>query len=163
MWATREQSGTGYVHVRLPGHPLANSRGTVRQHRVVLWEQIGPGTHPCHWCQTPVTWRTNGDSGTHTAAGALLTDHLDGARRNNAPENLVPSCHTCNVWRNPPREPVRDDELFITRPDGSRSRAISKPCEYCSTPFLRLVTINDPRSGRFCSRTCARRAQFLRR
>jgi hypothetical protein len=27
-----------------------------------------------------------------------VVDHLDGAKDHNAPENLVPSCHTCN-WK----------------------------------------------------------------
>src|SRR3990167_11499676 len=38
-------------------HPLGRSRdGKVMLHRIVLYDQIGPGTHACHWCGRLVTW-----------------------------------------------------------------------------------------------------------
>lgn len=42
------------------GHPLANTHGAVFEHRKVLYDEIGPGPHPCHWhpmsgCGNPIT------------------------------------------------------------------------------------------------------------
>lgn len=92
----------GYKLVTVPGHPLANARG-VFEHRVVLYDKIGPGEHPCHWCGTLVTW------GVTTAAdpAALLADHVDFDRLNNDPANLVPSCWSCNITRTRARAGVR--------------------------------------------------------
>lgn len=86
----------GYLIVRAPNHPLATAAGYVRVHRLVLYASIGPGAHPCHWCQQLVywdkQWPRDGDD-------ALLVDHVDRNRQNNDLENLVPSCHSCNVSR----------------------------------------------------------------
>jgi hypothetical protein len=89
---TRED---GYRIVRDSDHPLARSRGVVFEHRQVLFNAIGTGTHACHWCDKPVTW-TEG-----ITADALVVDHLDGDRSNNDPANLVPSCNPCNASRHP--------------------------------------------------------------
>lgn len=79
-------------------HPLAMPDGRVAVHRKVLYGKIGPGTHPCNWCQRPVTWtlRTRSEGGREAD---LMADHLDGNCRNNRPANLVPSCSFCNVLR----------------------------------------------------------------
>lgn len=79
-------------------HVLASPDGRVSVHRVVLYEKIGPGTHPCHWCQRPVTWvtRRRTDGGRESD---LMADHLNGDCRNNNPDNLVPACSFCNVLR----------------------------------------------------------------
>jgi 5-methylcytosine-specific restriction endonuclease McrA len=70
------------------GHPLADKRGRLLIHRLTLFNVIGPGVHPCHWCGTPVEWGTT-----------LQTDHVNWDRRDNSPENLVPSCGPCNSRR----------------------------------------------------------------
>lgn len=93
-------AGTGYVRPdgyivdRMPGHPLANASGEVLRHRAVLFGTIGPGEHPCHWCDQPVEWTSLG-----LIAGALVVDHVDWDTTNNDPANLVPSCHPCNSGR----------------------------------------------------------------
>lgn len=78
-------------------HPLAHTKGTVWAHRLALFEAIGPGTHPCHWCGTPVRWETRWPA----APDGLCADHIDNNRGNNDPSNLVPSCGPCNVARQP--------------------------------------------------------------
>lgn len=70
-------------------HPLSNKSGQAREHRVVLYDHISPGTHKCNWCPTLVTWED----------GTLKVDHLDFKRNNNAIDNLVPSCLKCNAGR----------------------------------------------------------------
>lgn len=80
----------GYRTVTVHGHPLADRWGHVLEHRKVLYDKIGPGAHPCHWCGASVTW----DSGY-----SLTTDHVDFDRSNNDPANLVPSCNPCNAAR----------------------------------------------------------------
>lgn len=71
-------------------HPLASSSDCVAEHRVVLYEKIGPGPHPCHWCGGLLGW--GGKSG-------INVDHLDNDKLNNDPDNLVPSCGNCNRQR----------------------------------------------------------------
>jgi endogenous inhibitor of DNA gyrase (YacG/DUF329 family) len=143
-----------YADVNVPlGHPLLPSGSTyarIKEHRLVLWKKIGPGTHPCHYCSQPVTW----SPGRKTRRGALVVDHVDYNKRNNAPDNLVPSCHPCNTRRkgNKRREP-----------SGRRMTEIR--CEECLN--LVVVVANKNRTQRFCSRVClgrnVRRQTVLRR
>jgi hypothetical protein len=84
-----------YRRVKRPGHSLAGKDGVVALHRLVLYEAIGPGEHPCHWCSTLVDWskRYPADQ------AALVVDHLDWNRANNELANLVASCPPCNSTR----------------------------------------------------------------
>lgn len=89
-------SSHGYVLVKREGHPVAtHSKGWVYEHRVVLYDAIGPGWHPCHHCQMPVSWELTYPE----HLDALVVDHLDENKTNNVVENLVPSCATCNFQR----------------------------------------------------------------
>lgn len=93
-YQTKAEPGTGSIRdngyrvVRAPGHPLAGRDGAALEHRLVLYAKIGPGSHPCHWCGTAVSWMVD-----------LTADHLDWDRLNNVAENLVPSCQSCNSGR----------------------------------------------------------------
>jgi hypothetical protein len=62
-----------------------------------LYDTIGPGSHPCHWCETPVEWRTNTGAGVYD--GDLVVDHLDGNDQNDELANLAPTCNRCNTLR----------------------------------------------------------------
>lgn len=87
---------SGYLLVTAKGHPLARSGGQALEHRVVLYDSIGPGVHPCHHCGRSVSWEK---SYPHDADDALVVDHLDHDRLNNELTNLVPSCDPCNRAR----------------------------------------------------------------
>lgn len=83
---------TRYLRQKVVGHPLA-SEGEAQmayQHRYVLYEKIGPGAHPCHWCGKMVEWG---------GKPRLVTDHLNENRHDNDPDNLVPACVRCNSKR----------------------------------------------------------------
>lgn len=84
----------GYVSVVLRDHPLARKNGYVFEHRRILFDAIGKGPHPCHWCGDLVDWI----KGKCLKAG-LVPDHLDGDKQNNALSNLVPSSNPCNSRR----------------------------------------------------------------
>lgn len=77
------------------GHVLAGATGQVFEHRLVLFERIGPGWHTCHWCGCPVMWAVKH----YQWEAALVVDHLDDDGFNNDPSNLVPSCKPCNRRR----------------------------------------------------------------
>jgi hypothetical protein len=79
-------------------HPLAVG-GRIYEHRKVLYDKIGPGPHLCHWrCGRLVNW--GGTKGLHT-------DHVDGVRTNNDPDNLVPACPSCNKLRAKAGNPLK--------------------------------------------------------
>lgn len=134
------------------GHPLASKQtGVILEHRKVLFDHIGPGDHPCHWCKALVTWQHKA----YSRAGNLVVDHLDGNRFNNSLDNLVPSCSPCNTGRG--SEAIRFPEVFLTRKDGRRERAEQRICKSCGKDFLiELTAIRSARSnvGQFCSRRC---------
>jgi len=115
-------------------------------HRWVLLDKIGPGPHACHWCAKPLTWTGRPDH--------ITADHLDRNTHNNRPENLVPACHGCNVWRQHP-DRIKDGELFVVNGSG-RARAVERVCP-CGRRFLFIPSDKRPHVGRFCSRSCARR------
>ena len=91
----RGKHSSGYIALRVQSHPLATPEGFLLEHRKVLYDAIGPGTHPCHWCSDPVEWMKKGTARKCT----LVVDHLDGDKANNAKANLVPACSRCNWSR----------------------------------------------------------------
>lgn len=139
-----------YRNTQAPeGHPLATGRTrTVGAHRLALWEKIGPGTHPCHYCAVPVTWLLP-----RLATGALEVDHLDRNRLNNSSENLVPCCHPCNM-RNRSMN-VSDDEPWRLHAGGWRIRGNPAVCQYCRKDYV----ARRDHQGLFCSRGCSNRSR----
>jgi hypothetical protein len=83
----RYKTGAGYIKIKIPDHPLADSHGNVFEHRKVMYEVYGPGDQSCYWCDDTVDWTT------------LVVDHLDENKQNNKPSNLVISCNNCNRAR----------------------------------------------------------------
>lgn len=94
VYAYRSKHSSGYVCIQEPTHPMAVN-GRVFEHRKVLYDSIGPGHHPCHWCSTSVEWLRKGTA----KHSSLVVDHLDGDKANNSLTNLVPSCSRCNWSR----------------------------------------------------------------
>ena len=146
----REVPKTDYKRVSLPkGHPLLpNGSHSVPEHRLLLWDLIGPGAHPCHYCGVKVEWRPN----SRTATGSLTVDHQDRNPLNNAPENLVPSCQSCNSKNQ--AKAVLDNENYRLNSLGNRIRGERRNCGYCDKAFVVWVSKNRPRGGIYCSRKC---------
>lgn len=94
----RSQSSHGYILLTgnaVAGHPLmVGKSGWMYEHRKVLFDAIGHGPHPCHWCGVAVNWVRG-----RCISGSLVPDHLDGNKTNNAISNLVPACNKCNATR----------------------------------------------------------------
>lgn len=110
----------GYIVLTGSTHPLATAQGKVPQHRAVLYDHIGPGEHPCHWCAKPLTWRGE-------ATSKINVDHLDENRVNNAPANLVPSCLDCNTKRSSkPRKRAEPKPRVYTEVERQRARERSR-------------------------------------
>jgi hypothetical protein len=139
---------------RMPSHPLAPPSGILAVARIVLYDKIGPAEHTCHWCRKPIRWE-NG-----RGPNALVVDHLDWNPTNDVPENLVPSCRVCNAQRT--REAggsklIQPGEPTVLR-RGKPTRAIKLYCQTCGSDFLTAPAELNSGRGRFCSRSCARRA-----
>lgn len=113
------EGSRGYIFLLLPDHPLANGRW-VYEHRVALYEKLGPGPQECWWCGRAISWEEN-----------LDVDHLDYDRSNNDPSNLVPSCRACNRAAAPGAIPKdgrsrwRHGEFSVVTPTSSCMRLTS--------------------------------------
>lgn len=140
-----------YHYTSVEEHPLLSSEKShnVGTHRIVLWDKIGPGTHPCYHCGRLVTWRPGRSRGDKDA---LVVDHLDNDSRNNDPDNLVPSCFGCNAHRTPHRRVIHDDELSVTI-GKQRLRAVFNECEECGEQYA--VALGRVSRRRFCGKRCA--------
>ena len=134
-----------------PTHPLATKNGYVAEARMLLFDKVGVGSHPCHYCKKMVNWKVL--IGRGTESDCIVVDHIDNNWRNNKLSNLAVSCQACNGSR---QRAVNDNELFITRKDGTRNRAIQRKCEHCHSEFLISPSGTTRGRGRFCSRSCAR-------
>lgn len=87
---------TGYWADYDPPHPLARKNGMVLRHRKLLYEEVGPGWHQCHWCEDSVQWTVGF---TTLEDSPIVVDHVDEDRQNNDLTNLVVSCIPCNAGR----------------------------------------------------------------
>lgn len=83
-----------YRTIYAPNHPTSGKTGMTYEHRAVLYDAIGPGAHPCHWCGKSVTWEAG-----KSDERQLQVDHLSGVQDDNSIENLAPSCRRCNTVR----------------------------------------------------------------
>ena len=135
--------------VRAPGHPIAPPSGMLAVARLVLFDKVGPGPHPCHWCGVEVDWKTG------LVNGALIADHLNWDRNDDSPENLVPACLPCNTNRQREHQDraLQDDDLTMMW-GGYRTRAVRRECEFCGSEFLTIPAEVKKGKGRFCSREC---------
>lgn len=155
----RRQETVGYRRmVRIPAdHPLATPGGLIGEQRMVLFDKIGYGPHLCRWCAIVINWHPTG----RTRRGAILADHVDNDPMNNAPENLEPSCGRCNTWRDRDNM-IGADEAYVEQRHSikgtTRTRAVARSCETCGDGFLVAPSVLTRGRGRFCSRSCARRA-----
>lgn len=102
----------------IKSHPLADTRGRVHLHRMVLWDKLDGKGAPCYWCQRDLVWRRS-----RGGADTLNADHLDGDQQNNDPNNLVPSCRGCNGNRG--RKPVQSIQRGRVCPYGHDSWFLS--------------------------------------
>lgn len=138
-----------------PDHPLAPPSGALPEARAALYDRLGPGPHPCHWCGKTVDWYI-GKNG--NGAKTLVADHVNDDKLDDRPENVVASCGTCNSSRS---RRVRDDETFLVV-NGGRQRALERTCEHCDETYL-VVPSQAAKGTRFCSRPCARKHEWKRR
>lgn len=154
-----------YRILYVPDHPLAiNDRGQVWEHRAVLWDKVGGGTHPCHYCGKPVQWYLPKTRDERHAVDELTVEHLNRDRSDNRPENLVPSCLGCNVAQGNrvPTVRIQPGERFVIY-QGRRHRAEERTCEQCGTDFVARSSEVKIGGGRFCSGSCRASAMNVAR
>jgi hypothetical protein len=99
-------SSNGYPNLAAHGHPLRR-QNRVAVGRLVLYEKIGPGTHPCTWCDRPLEWGAN-----------LRAARVNGDRADSSPENLVAACASCILERSR-RGETRMKEHVVPAPQAS--------------------------------------------
>lgn len=85
--AYRYTTGAGYIKLLRPDHPLSDASGAVFEHRLMVFEQLGPGAHPCFWCGVHIGWPD------------AVIDHLNEDKQDNSAANLAYSCNDCNRAR----------------------------------------------------------------
>lgn len=136
-------------------HPLVTARGSVSEHRMVLYEKIGSGSHQCHWCSKIISWMP----GNANRPGSLIADHLSGDKGDNRPENLVPSCHGCNIHRD---RRVSPEELHVTNSKGKKDRAEVRNCAECSVKFTTPLWSKRKYCSTGCSTAVGRRTRWTR-
>jgi hypothetical protein len=116
-------ASNGYVRAYSTGHPTADADGKVCVHRAILFDSIGGGAHPCHWCDRPVTWFTR------SWATELVADHLNGNRLDNRATNLVPACNRCNTQRSRSSVPTcRKGHPFPSEPQTRNGVRVCPTC-----------------------------------
>lgn len=149
----RRETTKGYRKRKLPHHPLAPPTGIISVSRLVLFDKLGGGSHPCAWCGRQVKWRAGDSSGRRP--DDLMVDHLDWNIHNNSPDNLVPTCSVCNSHRTRERDRrlISDDELTMMV-NGERTRAVQQVCKTCGEPFLALPAKVKQGLAVYCSRPC---------
>lgn len=111
----------GYVFVYAKGHPLLDGRKGVyvREHRKVVFDDIGPGPMACELCGKGLTWDT------------AHIDHIDEVRQNNARGNLRPTCNACNTQRGRDAEhtyssmPITFEGVTLTAHEWARDPRVS--------------------------------------
>jgi hypothetical protein len=86
---------SGYVKYIGYTHPAASTSGVTGYHRIILWDKLNGADVPCNWCGKQLYWSKSWPQ----AGDALVVDHLNGVKDDNGPENLVPSCASCNIKR----------------------------------------------------------------
>lgn len=91
----RTLAANGYILASRRGHPVEGGGSVAYEHRVVLFDEIGPGVHACRWCGREVDWAKSYP----TDPAGLVVDHLNGVKTDNRPDNLAPSCGRCNLAR----------------------------------------------------------------
>jgi len=100
----------GYVSVWAEKHPLATSRGLIRENRRVYYDEINSAPKECELCGRDINWRT------------LHIDHIDNNPGNNFAANLRALCRACNVFRGHTAESM---EKHIFEVDGIRMGAMA--------------------------------------
>jgi|WetSurMetagenome_2_1015567.scaffolds.fasta_scaffold178324_2 hypothetical protein len=133
-------------------HPLACADGHVPIHTDVLYRKLGPGPHPCHWCGKLVNWKKLSGEIQYPM---LHADHLNDQRKDNRPENLVPSCVHCNIYRGNPKK-WKDGEEWMLRDNGRKVRFHVRVCAGCGKDFNvpNFIKKSKTTKGKYCSHEC---------
>jgi len=127
MTATRPAQ---YPMITLPkNHGLRKygSAKTVSLGRKVLYDKLGDGPHPCHWCGKALNWGDPYET-------KLYADHVNWDVEDNAPDNLVPACVGCNAARRRP-DGLRSITRVSSRTVLIRVPVYDKECLHCGKAF----------------------------
>ncbi len=83
-----------YWRVKIPNHPMADKKGWVIEHRMLMYDRFGPGPHPCWCCCEELKWEPFARGA--STKGKIVINHLNEDGHDNRMKNLVFSCVECN-------------------------------------------------------------------
>lgn len=102
----------GYVKLSAPDHPLADSKGRVPRHRLVLFDALfRPDESACELCGYALPWTRPSGAGNPASWWMVNVDHLNSHPGDDRVENLRALCWWCNANRSW-AEPL-DPEWFL--------------------------------------------------
>ena len=119
-----------YKATKAHGHPMSDKNGKAYTHRLMLFDALKDEAISCHWCGCELDWMAPRGN-----KKRVDVDHLNGITDDNRSDNLVTSCHGCNIIRGQQERSERLRELgWWSRNDtverlsnGQRRAAINKP------------------------------------
>jgi ribosomal protein L34E len=136
-----------YRMLSRPDCPIAPPSGIIAAHRWILYNNLGRGAHPCHWCGKRLFWQPKDRN------RQIHADHVNGRTLDNRPENIVASCRRCNTIRDR-NDRIAEHEPVFVNCYGNRTRVTAHQCAECGSEFLAVPSARRT----FCSRHCSQSA-----